>query len=159
MSTHYITNMSIKNPKQYVMSNISEGENVVVHKIDDTDFLVTLKFEEAIDISELKYKPVLTFDKTINLRENSKLKIQFNEIQSKILESNSICLCYNYLFVISKQKLKLVSISFDNMPLTFTLINEIAGKLKIPVKLCSWTGPFSKQIFNIFPEDIFVQKV
>lgn len=149
-----VTTNIIRTPIRYKTPDLIEGEQAVVHIVNNKQNFINLKFN---DINEVKNIPNLTISDSTAL-SNKVLKDKLKAIEKKLLALDSIYTAYSYLFVAQGTNLALVSMSMENTTLGFDFVKKIATDLEIDVLKPCWNGTFTQHAVNAFFEDIFIQK-
>lgn len=139
---------------RYKAPDLNEGEKVVVHSITNKHSFINLKFN---DKDEVKNIPNMYIGSATAL-SNRKIKAKLEEIKKRIALLDGVYTCYSYLLVSKDNELSLVSMSIENVTLSFDTVTKIAATLDIPVLKPLWSGVFTPHNISAFLEDIFIQK-
>lgn len=149
-----ITSNIVRTPIRYRTPDLLEGEEAVVHIVNNKHNFINLKFN---DKDEVKNIPNLTISDSTAL-SNKTLKGKLKDIEKKLLTLDNVYTAYSYLFVAQGTNLSLVSMSMENTTLGFDLVRKIADDLGIEVLKPCWRGVLTQHAINAFFEDIFIQK-
>ena len=144
----------IYSPIKYISNGVKPGDKAVIHLLKEDKLFVNLTFAETNE----SFEPHLTFDKNSIIKE-LEIKSLLEDVCELILtSSNKVLPFYNYLFVIQNKQKYLLSVSFNNMALSYTLIKEMASILNVKFVNPIWRGILTDNVLNCFVENIFVQK-
>lgn len=145
----------LRTPKIYKTQNVREGEEVVVHILQENQQFVKLSFKDQTNMPETPdSEAMLSFDID---KQDPEMTAMFDKIEQTILDLGNIYSSYNYLFTLVNGKLLLVSVSISNLSLGFEAVKEIGAKLELEVFKPSWKGIYTTITWAAFYEDIFIQ--
>ena len=153
----------IREPSRFILQNVADGEDCVIHILNEDDYLVTYNLlNQSKNIpAEVRTAEdeVITYEsrcpQELKLEHSKKVK----ESIQKILQLDKIYHNCTYCFIFKKGITQhLLSYSYNEAPYPFSMVLYLSEKLDLPSIRPSWTGTFSTQILGAFYEDIFVQK-
>jgi len=155
---------AIREPFRFILQNVVEGEECIIHILQEEDFLVTYRLEEAqkkldypedVDCSE---EEIMNFESRASVEQKSKqLKVVKQQIK-KILQLDKIYHNCTYLFLFKREKYYLLSYSHNEAPFSYTMVKHLSNILGLPVIKPNWVGIYSTQVLSAFYEDVFIQK-
>ena len=153
----------IREPSRFILQNVIEGEDCVIHVLQEDDYIVTYnlfnKLRNVPEDQKTLEDEVITYES----RCPQDLKIEHTkavkETIQKILQLDKIYHNCTYVFLFKKGvKQHLLSYSYNESPYPFSMVLYLSEILDLPSINPNWTGKYSTQTLNAFYEDIFVQE-
>ena len=152
----------IREPSRFILQNVVEGEDCVIHILNEEDYIVTYnlfnKQNNAFIQKPISLDEVITYESRcpIELRLEHTEKVK--KVIQKIEQLDKIYHNCTYGFLFKQDKLYLLSYAYEENPYPYSMVlhlNKILGLTKCTP---NWTGKFSQQILSAFYEDVFIQK-
>jgi len=147
----------LRSPKIYKTPSVRDGEEVVVHILQENQQFVRLSFKEQNTTPEaFDSEAMLSYDLD-QFSSDKDITAMFDKIEQSVLDLGNIYTSYSYLFTLINKKMFLVSVSIGNLSLGFGAVKDIAEKVGVETIKANWRGIYTAVTWAAFYEDIFIQ--